>query len=604
MGTAPSKSHTSSERSTESDNDSRGPGIMRTTIGQLMINEALPQDLRDYSRRIDKQGMKALFKQLAERHPDKYKEIAAKLMDIGQAVSYSEGSSIKLQDLKTASIKKKMIPALQAEIRRIVEDGSIPPDARDEAIVKATGKLAGTLGEAVLREGLEEGNKLSEFAVSGARGGASNVNQLRGAGLLVLDHRNRPIPVPILHNFSEGIDPAELWAASYGVRKGYVDLKSATPKAGYFGKQLAQAAHKLIASDDKPLAGTGLPVNTDDPDNEGAALARDYGAYKAGTIITPKVMKELRRKRKRILVHSPIASISTGRGVPRLALGIRERGTLPDAGENVGIAAAQAISEPLSQSSSSSKHTAGVVGATGHGSSAETQAGFDVVNRLANIPKEYSGKAPVTDVDGTVSRVEKAPQGGEFVYVGSHRFHVDPSLDTTVKAGMKLEAGDVLSTGVPSPADVVKHKGIGEGRRYFLEKFHETLQNSGVRVSRRNSEIITRALINHIRLQDTSMGGSLPDDIVEYDEFAARYSPRAGSVAVPTKYAKGKYLEQPTLHYSIGTRITPRVMKTLKEFDVNDVMAHDKEPDFQPEMQRAVDVIGRDKDWMVRMGGF
>ena len=264
----------------------------------------------------------------------------------------------------------------------------------------------------------------------------------------------------------------------------------------------------------------------------------------------------------------------------------------------------QAITEPLAQSAISSKHVAGVVGASGGGSSAETQQGFDAVNRMANIPKEYPGKAPVASRDGTVSRVEDAPQGGIYIYMGEDRYHGEPGLAAIVKAGTKVEAGDALTEGIPNPREVVEHKGIGEGRRYFMERFHKTLVNSGVKTSRRNSEIITRALINHIRLTESGSGGSLPDDIVEYDDFASRYSPREGSKGVKTKDSRGKYLEQPTLHYSIGTRITPRVIDTLKEFGVNDIMVHDNEPTFVPEMQRAVDSMSKDRDWMVGLGGF
>jgi len=577
---------------------------MKTTIGQLLINESLPKDLRDYSRVINKKNIKPLFQELAERYPGKYKEVTANLMKIGEDVSYEDGSSVTLADLKSASIKKKLIPVLQARVQEIAENDKLSQEQKDDLIVKESAKVLGKLGEAVLREGVDTGNRLSEFAASGSRGGASAVNQLRGAGLLVADHKNRPIPVPILHNFSEGVDPVELWAASYGVRKGYVDIKSATPKAGYFSKQLGYATHKLVTSDDKPIQGTGLPVDTDDPDNEGTVLAENYGRYKRGTVLTPKIIKELRRNNKRILVHSPIASVSTGTGIPRAAVGIMESGDIPAAGTNVGIPAAQSVGEPLAQSAISSKHIAGAVGHSGGGASAATQQGFDLVNVLANIPKHYQGKSAVADVDGTVSRVEKAPQGGSYIYVGDHKAYVPPGLDVTVKPGTRIEAGDVLSTGIPSPAEIVAHKGIGEGRRVFAQNFHKTLQESGVNVNRRISEILTRGLINHIRLTTSNSRGGLPDDIVEYDDFAAKYSPRDGAKAYRTKMAKGKYLEQPILHYSIGTRITPRVIKELNEFGVKNVMAHDSEPEFMPEMQRALDSMSVDKDWMVRLGGF
>lgn len=577
---------------------------MRATVGQLLINEALPEEMRDYSRPLDKEGTQDLLREVADKYPERYKKIVQRLADIGQDVAYSEGSSISLQDLKTAKAKQMVVPALRLRIKQISENEKLSQEEKEKLILSETSKLLGKLDEAVYLEGADEGNRLTMYALSGARGNKSQLNQMRGAPLLVEDHRGNPIPVPLLSSFSEGLDPVEMWASSYGVRKGYVDIKQATPKAGFFGKQLANAAHRLIVRKGKPLPGTGMPVDTDDPDSEGAILAADYGKFKAGMTVTPQMLKQLRRQRKRILVHSPIAAPVAGGGVPQWAVGERERG-MPLPGDNVGISAAQAISEPLAQSAISSKHVAGVAGASGGGSSAESMKGFEAINRMANIPKHYEGRAPVAERDGTISKIEKAPQGGKYIYIGDAVHYVSPGQEVTVKPGQTVEAGDVMSSGLPSPADIVRHKGIGEGRRYFMQTLRDVLKNSGVRAHRRNIELVSRALINHIRLTgDSGPSGTLPDDIIEYDDYAARYTPRKGSKAVKTKLAKNKYLEQPVLHYSIGTRITPRVMKELQEHGVKDIMVHDYEPEFRPEMQRAMDIMSRDPDWMTRMGGF
>lgn len=577
---------------------------MRTTLGQLLVNEALPEELRDYQRPLDKKGTQALLRVVAEKYPEQYKDITKRLADIGKDVAYSEGSSISLKDLQPAYAKQLVIPALREKIRAITNDKTLTQEQKEQQIIQETSKLVGKLDDAILLEGIKDKNRLTTYISSGARGGKSQLGQMRGASLLVSDHRGNVIPIPILSSFSEGLDPVEMWASSYGVRSGYVDIKQATPKAGFFGKQLANAAHRLIVSREKPLPGSGLPVETDDPDNEGAVLAHDYGQFKVGTILTPNILKQLKRKHPKIVVYSPMAAPAAGGGVPQWAVGVRENG-MAAPGDNVGIAAAQAISEPLAQSSISSKHVGGVVGAAGGGSSAETNKGFEAVNRLANIPKHFEGRSPVAELDGSVSHVEDAPQGGKYVYIGNTQHYVGVGQDLAVRPGQVVEAGDVLSTSLPNPADVVRHKGIGEGRRYFMQSLRNVLDASGVRAHRRNLELLSRALINHVRITgDNSPAGSLPDDIVEYDDFAARYVPREGAKAMKTKLARGKYLEQPVLHYSIGTRMTPRVMVELQEHGVSDVMVHDNQPDFEPEMQRAMDSLSHDKDWMTRMGGF
>lgn len=579
---------------------------MRTTVGQLLVNEALPEDLRDYQRKMDKKGLQETLRLAADKHPEQYRDIVKNLSDVGRDVSTFEGSSISLDDLRPAEIKNKVIGALRMRVAEIVNDNKIPADKKNDMILEETSKLLGKLDDAVHEEGMTANNILSHMVASGARGNKSNVNQMRGAALIVADHRNRAIPVPILNSYAEGLDPVELWATSYGVRKGYVDLKTATPKAGFFGKQLANAAHRLIVRGERPIDGVGLPVDTVDPDNEGAVLARDYGDHKAGTIITPRIRKQLVEKYPTILIHSPIAAPIAGGGIPQWAVGVRERGGLSPIGDNVGVAAAQAISEPLSQSVISSKHIAGVVGgSTAHGAGGSTQAGFEAINRMANIPKTFEDQATVANLDGSISRVEDAPQGGKYVYIGNERHYVLPGQELTVKSGQQVEAGDVMSSGLPNPSEIVKHKGIGEGRRVFMQSLQQTLKNSGVRVNRRNVELMARALINHVRVTDTDgPEGSLPDDILEYDDFAARYVPRPGSAAMKTAGAKGRYLEQPVLHYSIGTRITPRVIGMLKDHGVDDIMVHNDPPGFEPEQQRAMDVMSKDPDWMTRLGGF
>jgi hypothetical protein len=959
---------------------------MRTTVGQLLINDALPEDLRDHTRVLNKKGVVALFTHIAEKHPEKYRELDKRLSDIGRDVSYTEGSSITLDDLSTAKAKHAVMPALKARVREIVNDPKLNQEEKDRLIVEETGKLVGKLSDAIHAEGLADGNNLSHFAESGARGSSQQVGQMRGSPLLVTDNKKRVIPIPITSSYSEGLDPVELWASSYGVRSGYVTIKSclaagttvlmangtekvieqvkagdvvmgadltgnmkpsvvveafdngkrpcfefvfrknrtnefisvqatddhkvlarykcgqsvkarrrsyyaptllplwkaatrkhatdncftavppsgwstdehhepyalmlglmlgdgcmtgrtytlscadqllvddistylselhlglsrpasgyswcvrygsydkfnhgpgrhpfvefckrvgcdgklarektlpaeawswsdtslgnllaglfstdgcikhnknngnisivlqmtsqalvqqvkrllelrfgvcvgpvritkadglvygkhdqysiaisqlsavvkfsqkirlvgrkrrkleallatvkptfrntdcgfksqsktflgqvntydlhvdnqdhlfvlgnglivsnSTPKAGFFGKQLANAAHRLVVVDQKPLEGTGLMVETQDPDTEGSVLARDYGPLKAGTVLLPHHMKQLRKKFPKVLVYSSIAAPVAGGGVPQVAAGVRERGGLSPLNDQIGIAASQAIAEPLSQALISSKHIAGVVGGAGGRGSARAEAGFDVVNRMANIPKYYPGRSPVAEADGHISRIEPAPQGGHYVFIGDIKHYVDDEQDLAVKPGQAVEAGDSLGTGMPGTDDIVRHKGIGEGRRYFLNEMRRVMKNSGVNVHRRNLELMARSLINHVQITGDNMEGHLPDDIVEYDDFAARYTPRPGSKLERTKLAKGRFLEQPVLHYSIGTRLTPRVMQDLHDNDVKDVMVHDEEPDFTPRMSRAMDVMSRDPDWMTRMGGF
>ena len=147
-----------------------------------------------------------------------------------------------------------------------------------------------------------------------------------------------------------------------------------------------------------------------------------------------------------------------------------------------------------------------------------TAAGFDAINQLVQVPKTYTGGASVATLDGRVDSVEKAPQGGTFVSVAGERHYVAPGFAVKVKRGDNIEAGDVLSEGLPNPAELVRYKGIGAGRWHFMQTFRDTLQASKIAASRRNIELLARGVINHARITDEDgPPDTLPDDVVEFD---------------------------------------------------------------------------------------
>ncbi len=167
-----------------------------------------------------------------------------------------------------------------------------------------------------------------------------------------------------------------------------------------------------------------------------------------------------------------------------------------------------------------------------------------------------------------------------------------------------LEAGDAVSDGAINPAVLVRLKGIGEGRRQFIDLFNDALVNSGIKANRRNLEVLARGLINHVKITDPNgFDGFLVDDIVSYDDVKYRYNPREGVQKLKLDRAKGKYLERPVLHYTLGTRLTPSVIKQMKDHGVNEVEAHDDAPPFEPIMIRGMESAMRDKNWMTRMYG-
>lgn len=334
--------------------------MLTATAGQILVNEALPEGLRDYGRVLDKDGVKSLLRRVAEEHPEEYRGVSHRLASIGHRVAQESGGlTFSLRHLAKSRAGAAARGRIEEGLRAVLADDSLDDRERERRVLRLADAERDRQQREVYEESLKGRNPLAIQARSGARGSPMNVSSLRGSDLLYVDHRDRVIPIPITRSYAEGLTPWEWWAGAYGARKGVIDTKTATAKSGYFGKQLAQAAHRLVVTGvdadgdgepDAPETLRGLPVDADDPHNEGALLARDTGPYPRNTALTPGVLSHLRRLgHDRLLVRSPAVGGSPEGGLYARDVGVREHGGLPGVGEQIGMLAANAVGEPTSQ---------------------------------------------------------------------------------------------------------------------------------------------------------------------------------------------------------------------------------------------------------------
>ena len=276
--------------------------MLSGTFGQLLINDALPDDLKDYQRVLDKKGMNALLQEVARKHPDKYREVTFALQQIGQRSAQDQGGmSFSAQHLRRSKAANEVRKRILSKLAPVLADDSLTDEQRESKIVRIVGKEMDPQIQAILKETIESGNPLGQQVLSGSRGKPMNLASLLGGDMLYSDHRDEVIPIPVLRSYSEGLTPEEYWAGTYGARRGIIATKFATQDAGFLSKQLNQAGHRLVVMDeegdeDPDAPARGMVVDTDDMDNEGALLARDIGPYKRNTPLTPKILKELKRK--------------------------------------------------------------------------------------------------------------------------------------------------------------------------------------------------------------------------------------------------------------------------------------------------------------------
>lgn len=568
-----------------------------------MVNEALPEELRDHNRVLMGADLDNVLERVGREHPDKYREISHALVQLGREASFREGTTISIKDLlPPKKLRDETLAHVDAQEQRIRADKTLTPAEKQEALAGVYRLAQKLLVDQVYKQALTTGNPLALQVLSKARGNAMQLSGMLSTPAYFTDAKGKAIPIFVRRSFAEGLNPWEFYAATFGARQGVISTKMATRDAGDLGKQMNIVSEGLTVTEDDCGTVNGIPVLAADKDNVGALLARATGGYPLGTPITPKVMKTLQEKGvKRLLVRSPVTCQAKD-GLCKLCVGQREDGKLPGLRDAIGIKASSALAERIAQGALNVKHTASAGGKATDAD--QVYAGFDVINQIAQVPESFRHAATLAAINGKVSRVEPAPQGGTNILIGDQVHYVDPEHALQVKIGDDVEAGDQLSGGIVNPAEVVNYKGIGEGRRYFAERFAQAFRDSGIAVNRRNTEVLARALVGAVQVDEPEgLGDYLPGDVVSYDALAYSYRPRADSKILKTGDAVGKYLEQPALHHTIGTRLTGKMAEELAEFGVDKVRAHERPVAFTPQMTRLRTAAHYGKDWLAKLHG-
>jgi len=246
---------------------------------------------------------------------------------------------------------------------------------------------------------------------------------------------------------------------------------------------------------------------------------------------------------------------------------------------------------------SNTKHNAGMA------KGKKAFSGLDYITQFLQIPEDFKDRAAVSEVDGMVEKIEDAPQGGTFITVSGEKHFALPGFAALVKPGDNVEAGDTLSDGLVNPADIVRLKGLGAGRKYYAERLGQMLGDSGQAPDPRNVELLARSAIDSYLIDDPGEDDPWsPDELVRENEFLKQYKPAADTTQAALAQARNKYLQSPVLHYTVGTRVTPSVIKELETAGVKDVPVSAQTPWFKSDMKRLRTSSHDSKDWLASLG--
>lgn len=560
---------------------------------QLLVNSVLPDDLKNYEADLTDKGLNKILYAVAEKHPDKFAQVLKDISDIGRKVSYQQGETLTLYDLAPVIDRESIYNQMEQEIAALPRDKDFIKNRRDifqkynEFIEKETSRNA-----------LANKNNIAISVLSGARGKSAQLKAMVSTPGTFSDYKGTPIDVFSKESFADGIRPVTFLASTYGARSSVISTKSSTAKGGDLAKQMAQSVVDMVVRQQDCGSHNGISLPIDDASLKGRVLSKDTHGYKAGSFITREMLHDLRNKGvEKIVARSPL-TCGVHNGLCAKCVGKFYKGNkLPNIGDSIGAMASTAASEPVTQMALSAKHTAGMT------TSKRTYSGLGTITQFTQSPEKFKDRASVAELDGKVEDIEDAAQGGQYVTVNGVKHYVPAGHPVEVKIGDTVEAGDFLSEGLGDAEDVVKHKGLGAGRLYYANRLYKILEDSGAKNDRRSIEVLARGALRHVRItDDQGYGNYLPDDIVDYNTLQSQYRVPETTRFMKAENAIGKYLQQPALHYTIGTKITPNIAKDLKDNEYDDVYVDDAEPSFKPEMVRLRSASHSNPDWMASLG--
>lgn len=549
------------------------------TFGQMLFNDALPDDMK-MTGPVTKKELKSAMSAYAKKNPEGYVKAIQNVKRVGDEVATWGGLSVGLDDIQPDYNRRD--PIIKNALRDMK---SAKTDKQKRDILLRT-------QDSILEATQQHPSDMTLMARSGGRGSIAQLMKTVSSPVVATTSSGEVTPWLVTKSYAQGLNPADAWVTGVESRRNAIASTGSVVEPGAVAKVVVTNMDNLVITKEDCGTMNGIILSIDDQAVD-RYLARGEGSHSRNTLVTPAVLNSLKKDNvKKVLVRSP-STCAARDGICQKCMGLDEWGNDHRVGTNVGVRGAQALTEPLTQFALNAKHG---VRLAGQNKELRGLKGFRI---LTEVPKSFTEKAAIAKKDGKVDTVTKAPQGGWYITVSGKRYYSPPGLKPIVKEGTRVEAGDALTEGTPMPDEVVKYKGIGEGRRYLSNSITELYRRQGVDIDRRHPELLARKAMNHVRVREDASGEFIPGDIVEYDALARAVT--KNTTRVPLEKAKNKTLAAPILHYSVGTRLTPSVLDQLKAEGISEVEISENGPTFDPVMKSLIQTPLLNDDWMSRL---
>ncbi|MBQ3505671.1 MAG: DNA-directed RNA polymerase subunit beta' [Clostridia bacterium] len=539
-------------------------GIIKTTIGRLIYNEGLPQDLGFVKRETPEAYLRLELdtefigkaRAIGKKHLSRIVEAAFRtgkapkasyvldaMKERGYKYSTLAALTTSVFDMKIPPEKEEIIENAEKEVSKIAKKyarGLLNEEERYSAVISQWDSATDQVASLLKKQGEDDKfNPIWMMADSGACGSIDQIKQLAGMRGLMVNPQGKKIEVPVKSCFRNGLSVLEYFISSHGGRKGLTDTALKTADSGYLTRRLVDVSHEIIVRDEDCCAGRkpqGLKVRAiyDAVGKEIEGLkSRILGRFAAADVVHPETGEILvstnqfiDEKEASAICDAGIEEVSIRSifacssrfGVCAKCYGKNMATTLPvQVGEAVGTIAAQSIGEPGTQLTMRTFHTGGIA-ATG-----DITQGLPRVEELFEVRKP-KGCATLCEVDGVVSIDDS--DGSKHIKIMDEttgelkkEYTLPFNAEIKVKEGEKVAPGVLLNAGSVYPQDILRVQGVKGVQDYILEQVQSVYRSQGVEINDKHVEIIVRQMLKKVRIENAGDTNLLPGELVDMITF-------------------------------------------------------------------------------------
>ena len=532
-------------------------GIIETTVGRLLFNEIIPQDLGFIDRSLPENRFlpeinflvkKKNLKQILEKVMDVHGAMQTALTlddikSIGYKFSTRAAMTVSIHDMTVPETKETLLEEAQKTVDKIAKNfrrGLITEEERYKEVIETWKNTDEQLTHDLLT-GLDNYNNIFMMADSGARGSDKQIKQLAGMRGLMADTTGKTIELPIKSNFREGLDVLEYFISAHGARKGLSDTALRTADSGYLTRRLVDVSQDLIIRDldcsegRETIPSLEITELSDGQEKIESLQERITGRYvaediidpetgnmviKANHMVTPKrapqVMDALNKMGRKSIRIRTVLTCRSKSGICAKCYGANlATGKPVEVGEAVGTIAAQSIGEPGTQLTMRTFHTGGV-------------AGGDITQGLPRVEELFEARKPkglaiLTEIPGVVE-IRDTKKKREVIVTDNEKaqsktYLIPYGSRLKVLDGQVLEAGDVLTEGSINPHDLLKIKGVKAVQEYMISEVQRVYRLQGVEINDKHIEMIVHQMMKKERVNEAGDSRFIPGTTVDRLDF-------------------------------------------------------------------------------------